>query len=114
MCQLRKGGRRGDIIQNKPPGSGACFELDRVSSGVGRHSAGNSNDLSGVSAHGKIQESLGCLGELGALLGDHNEGTLDLIGAVLHGDDRIKPNLSENKNCRVQKSPGYKELEVCL
>ena len=33
----------------------------------------------------KIQESLGCLGELGALLGDHNEGTLDLIGAVLHG-----------------------------
>ena len=69
MCQLRKGGRRGDIIQNKPPGSGACFELDRVSSGVGRHSAGNSNDLSGVSAHGKIQESLGSLGELGALLG---------------------------------------------
>ena len=51
---------------------------------IGQPSAGIGNDLSHISAHGVVQKSLGSRGKLGAFLGHHEEGTLNLVGAVLN------------------------------
>ena len=50
-----------------------------------RHSAGDADQLGSVLAGGKVDEGLGSLRQLGGIVGDEVEGTLDLVRAIQNG-----------------------------